>query len=634
MCKMEGVIMAGSANLIKYMFLGFVILTGGIVSTADAVDWFVPTDFVDIQSAIDSPLVNPATFDTINVLGDPFNPQAHVYSGPGFRNVDFKGKNVTVRGVNGAGNFTIDTQTCIINCQQRGRAFIFQSGESVLARLQGFIIEDGNAADTPLTWPQDPSVDASGYGGAIYIKDSSPIIQYCVITDCNADSGGGAIFCDDNARPLISFCDIGLSPSSHNYAGVGFDKYIDPFDPNDVNQLDVNDLHQLGGGIYSRDSSPRIINCNIGWNFAAGAGGGIACENSDALIRNCYINDNYCRVNDDRIDQHGGGIYIKGGSPQIDGGEIIKNHARWSGGGIAVQDGNAVLIDNVDIIHNDCHASGGGIYSQGNPAGDPNADPNYPNVIIQNCRIVHNEGSWSGGVSSNYGSFADIDDCTIAWNFADWSDLVGGLETYYGDANVAGTIITNNSGVQMASAGVSASALGMEFGGLEMEIFGVNPGIDVSYCNIQMFDSGGFYDPTAVWPGEGNINKDPMFINPTSWPYNFHLRSGPEQWNISPCINAGNPFADYSLEPAPNGARINIGGYGGTDQAASSDILRPVPADADADLAVNLVDFAILANNWGLEGTSIQNKKADADNNNIVDGRDLLILHKFWLWLQ
>ncbi|MDH4241519.1 MAG: hypothetical protein OEW48_18320, partial [Phycisphaerae bacterium] len=445
--------MAGSANLIKYMFLGFVILTGGIVSTADAVDWFVPTDFVDIQSAIDSPLVNPATFDTINVLGDPFNPQAHVYSGPGFRNVDFKGKNVTVRGVNGAGNFTIDTQTCIINCQQRGRAFIFQSGESVLARLQGFIIEDGNAADTPLTWPQDPSVDASGYGGAIYIKDSSPIIQYCVITDCNADSGGGAIFCDDNARPLISFCDIGLSPSSHNYAGVGFDKYIDPFDPNDVNQLDVNDLHQLGGGIYSRDSSPRIINCNIGWNFAAGAGGGIACENSDALIRNCYINDNYCRVNDDRIDQHGGGIYIKGGSPQIDGGEIIKNHARWSGGGIAVQDGNAVLIDNVDIIHNDCHASGGGIYSQGNPAGDPNADPNYPNVIIQNCRIVHNEGSWSGGVSSNYGSFADIDDCTIAWNFADWSDLVGGLETYYGDANVAGTIITNNSGVQMASAG-------------------------------------------------------------------------------------------------------------------------------------------------------------------------------------
>jgi hypothetical protein len=315
-------------------------------------------------------------------------------------------------------------------------------------------------------------------------------------------------------------------------------------------------------------------------------------------------------------------------------GSITWNLARWSGGGIAVQDGNAVLIDNVDIFHNDCHASAGGIYSQGNPAGDPNADPNYPNVIIQNCRIFHNEGSWCGGVSSNYGSFADIDDCTIAWNFADWSDYPGGLETYFGDANVAGTIIMNNSGLQMASAGVSASALGMEFGGLEMEIFGVNEGIDVSYSNIQMFDSQGWYDPTAVWPGEGNINEDPMFINPTSYPYNFRLKSGTGEWDTSKCINAGDPFADYSLEPAPNGARINMGGYGGTDQASSSDILRPVPADADADLEVNLVDFAILANNWGLEGTSIQNKKADADNNNIVDARDLLILQKFWLWLQ
>ncbi|MGB2808265.1 MAG: dockerin type I domain-containing protein, partial [Sedimentisphaerales bacterium] len=80
--------------------------------------------------------------------------------------------------------------------------------------------------------------------------------------------------------------------------------------------------------------------------------------------------------------------------------------------------------------------------------------------------------------------------------------------------------------------------------------------------------------------------------------------------------------------------RINIGAYGGTGEATSSDILRPVPSDADADLEVNLVDFAILANNWGLEGTSIKNKKADSDNNNIVDGRDLSILHKFWLWLQ
>ncbi len=170
--------------------------------------------------------------------------------------------------------------------------------------------------------------------------------------------------------------------------------------------------------------------------------------------------------------------------------------------------------------------------------------------------------------------------------------------------------------------------MSMEFSSLEMDSFFVDPDINVTYSNIQIIDFDGHYDPCAVWPGEGNINKYPMFINPILWPYDFHLQS------TSSSINAGDPFADYSLEPAPNGARINIGGYGGTVEATSSDILRPVPADADGDLEVNMVDFAILADNWGLEGENIKNKKADADNNNIVDARDLSILNKFWLWLQ
>ena len=612
--------MARTATLIKYLFLGFVILAGGIVSTADAASWNVPSDFPTIQAAIDSPAVRD--WDTITVEGDPFIPI--VYSGPGFYNVDFKGKDVTVQTGDGTEMGVFMKWTCKIDCQGQGRAFIFQSGETFFARLQGFIIINGYAED--LNWPQDPNVDTNGYGGAIYCKNSSPSIKDCIITDCTADAGGGAIFCDEDGDAYISYCDIGISLGSYNFAGWGFYKV----DPCDVNLIDVNDLHQLGGGIYCRNSNPRIINCNINYNEAAGSGGGIACENSDALIRDCNIWENDCWVNDDRIDQHGGGIYCKGGTPTIEGGNILWNAARWSGGGIAVQDGDGVLIDNCEIIDNHCWASAGGIYSQGNPSGDPNADPNNPNCIIQNCLIAQNWGYWSGGVSSNYGSSMDLDNCDIAWNIASWSWLVGGLEAYGGYANSTGANIWGNTGVQQqaAAAGGSASAMGMGFGSLEMDSFVVNSNIDASYSNVQMFDSEGFYDPNAVWPGEGNINKDPLFVNPILWPYDFHLQ------NTSPSINAGDPFADYSSEPAPNGNRINMGAYGGTEEASSSDILRPVPSDADADLAVNTVDFAILADNWHLEGANIKNKKADFDNNNIVDERDLFILQKFWLWLQ
>ncbi|MHC4653874.1 MAG: hypothetical protein ACYS91_02525 [Planctomycetota bacterium] len=621
--------MARTATLIKYLFLGFVILTGGIVSTANAFNYIVPGPgpgtFPTIQAAIDDPGV--VDWDIITVKGDPITPI--VYSGAGFFNVDFKGKDVTVRTGNSTGLIGMP-RTCIIDCNNKGRAFIFQSGETApFAELDGFIIINGYAED--LNWPQDPSVDASGYGGAIYCKGSSPRIINCEIYDCTSDAGGGAIFCDENSDAQISFCDIGINTGRYNFAGWGFYQHIDVNDANDVNALDVNDLHQLGGGIYSLNSSPRIINCNINYNEVAGAGGGIACVNSDALIQFCNIWVNDAWVNDDRIDQHGGGIYCKGGSPDINDSDITLNLARWSGAGIAVQDGDGVIIDGCYIFSNISRgaASAGGIYSQGNPTGDPNADPNAPNIYIQNCVIVKNSAYWSGGVSSNYGSFAEIDNCTIAWNIAGWSWLVGGLEVYGGGANLINTNIWGNTGVQQAAtAGASASAMGMEFGNQEMDSFFVNPDINVTYSNMQMFDSEGFYDPTAVWPGEGNINMDPLFVSPIREPYDYHLQ------NTSPCVNAGNPFADYSLEPAPNGGRINMGGYGGTVEASKSDILRPVPADADADLAVNMVDFAILADNWGLEGENIKNKKADFDNNNIVDGRDLSILQKLWLWLQ
>jgi len=630
---MEGIIMARAATSIKYPLMVFVILGCGIVSTANA--WTVPgaPPFNTIQNAIDSLAVVDG--DTITVIGNPASPI--VYSGAGFYNVDFKGKNITVQTGDAAGT-TYRAKSAIIDCQNRGRGFIFQSKETTSARLQGFIIRNGYAED--LLWPREPNDNASGYGGGIYIKDSRPTILQCDVNDCTADAGGGAIFCDEDGDAFILQCNIGTSWESYNFAGVGFYKYIDVNDVNDVNTLDVNDLHQLGGGIYCRNSSPQINNCNIFWNVSAGSGGGIACENSNAIITNSNVWDNYCYVNDDRIDQHGGGIYIKdcpGAGPQISGCSIMSNAARWSGGGIAIIDSNARIVGiprRNKIIDNDCWASAGGIYCEGNPSGDPNADPNNPNCFIQNCDIAHNWGYWCGGVSSDYGSFADINNCTIAQNVASWSWLVGGLECYGGGgANVTGTIFWGNTGIEQVGS-TGGSALAMAAGGLEMETagFGVNTGIKATYSNIQMFDSDGFYDPTAVWPGEGNINKDPLFISPVHRPYNFHLTA--DEWNISPSINAGNPIADYSQEPAPNGGRINMGAYGGTAEADCSDILRPVPSDADADLAVNMVDFAILADNWGLQGGNIKNKGADADNNGIVDGRDLAILHKFWLWLQ
>ncbi len=73
----------------------------------------------------------------------------------------------------------------------------------------------------------------------------------------------------------------------------------------------------------------------------------------------------------------------------------------------------------------------------------------------------------------------------------------------------------------------------------------------ITYNNFWNKDSATFQLPDTT-----NIKSDPKFVDPVSG--DFHLKS------ISPCIDRGDPNDDYSLEPYPNGNRINIGAYGNT----------------------------------------------------------------------
>ena len=61
----------------------------------------------------------------------------------------------------------------------------------------------------------------------------------------------------------------------------------------------------------------------------------------------------------------------------------------------------------------------------------------------------------------------------------------------------------------------------------------------------------------------------------------FHLKSTTGRWDAkaqswvkdnvhSPGIDAGDPKADFSKEPTPNGGRINLGAYGNTSEASKS----------------------------------------------------------------
>jgi len=100
---------------------------------------------------------------------------------------------------------------------------------------------------------------------------------------------------------------------------------------------------------------------------------------------------------------------------------------------------------------------------------------------------------------------------------------------------------------------------------------------------------------------EGDLDADPCFVAPGYWADpnalgaeadpndpsavwvvgDYHLKSQAGRWDVasqswvldevtSPCIDAGDPASLIDDEPAPNGARINMGAYGGTAQASKS----------------------------------------------------------------
>ncbi len=75
--------------------------------------------------------------------------------------------------------------------------------------------------------------------------------------------------------------------------------------------------------------------------------------------------------------------------------------------------------------------------------------------------------------------------------------------------------------------------------------------ISISYSDIQNY-----------WEGIGNISAEPEFISPATDDY--HLLPS------SPCIDGGDPSADYSNETEPNGHIVDMGAYGNTTEAAPS----------------------------------------------------------------
>jgi len=232
----------------------------------------VPSDVPTIQEAIDV----ADALDTVLVADG-------VYTGRGNRDIDFGGKSIILLSENGP-------LSTVINCMGNSREE--HSGLIIMDRANDAVVDGFTIKNAYIN-----------SGGAVYIRNSSPVIKNCVFAYNHATTSGGAVWCKGSS-PVFENCTfVGNSSMSGGAMFVSatslptLDKCIVAFS-------------EEGGGIHSNESSSQpVLTCcdvydNIGGNW------------SGSIVDQSGMNGNI-EADPDFCDLGSGDFRLKASSPCI-----------------------------------------------------------------------------------------------------------------------------------------------------------------------------------------------------------------------------------------------------------------------------------------------------------------------------
>jgi hypothetical protein len=463
------------------------------------------------------------------------------------------------------------------------------------------------------------------YGGGIRNYNSTPTLINCIFSGNSGESQAGGMFNHNHSNANLINCTFSTNTAA---AGGGIRNALES-NPTLTNCIlwgntsagQANEPAQIGGG------TPRInYSCIQGW---AGSLGGTGNHGLDPLFVDADGADDLIGTEDDNlrllpdspcidagdnsavppsvvVDLDGNpriaegtvdmGAYERIPTPNIyyvdavngdnnnDGLTLETAFATIQKGIDAAVDGEVVLVY-PGLYQEEVNFTGKALTVQGiveGPAGVP---------VLQNpgdfaVSFYHGEGPDS--ILKNFiiknsfmgvfiaGSYPTIKNLTIVGNKY-------GIEAYalphvFSGPDIRNSIIWNNT---------------------DGDLFGCRPDTDLFGCLARYSCIG------QVHLSRGNIDADPLFVDPDNGDYHLRSERGrywPEHdiWVLdevtSPCVDGGDPGADPSDEPMPNGNRINMGAYGGTPQASLSlscqppgQASNPRPADGAVEVDRNVI---------------------------------------------
>jgi parallel beta-helix repeat protein len=373
----------------------------------------------------------------------------------------------------------------------------------------------------------------------------------------------------------------------------------------------VTELNGQIGIVYCLKVVDLLDNTNVDGFIIKSGKVGVSCTHNNCTINNCTIRENVF------ISSGGRGIDIQSANNvRITNCEISNNEAA----GIFISTTYVSTIRSFFI--KDCSIKNNGsnktssIYGVCISLGNSNHS-----AIVEKCNISNNinpsNSNQGYGIQVGGTGIAGIYNCEVngsAWGISStsWQSTfqyckiyqnkygvtfsgTGGVHTLknfliYG--NTIYGLYGYNSSADVFLSTISNNAIGVYQNPSSTGIINITNSIVYSNTTDLSIAATGsanaYYSCIGNMPSSSNIShfsiitSDPKFANPANG--DFYLKSEFGRWNPatnqwvkdarldnSPCIDSGQPWADYSQEPVgANGNRVNMGAFGNTTEASKS----------------------------------------------------------------
>lgn len=401
--------------------------------------------------------------------------------------------------------------------------------------------------------------NTAGRGGGLYAETSDMVLEGCLFTNNTAGRGGGfykgpgydtpsgdstltdVSFTGNHATDttgVTGYCNGGggmghigggsvtmtrvtFQDNTSNRHGAGL--YLDNNDGsavlNDVSFLD-NQSQYHGAGLYNANNHLTLTAGSFTGNIASGHGdgGGVHHDSGQLVLTDSTFTQNTGRL--------GGGLCICDGDANLTGITFENNSATSSGGGLSTSSTPVVEMTDIEFTGNSAPYGGGFSNTAISTA-----------VQMDHMTFIRNTATTGDGGGLNNQGLADITNVTFYGNTAQKG---GGLRNYHNDgATIANALFVGNSATQygggvyneyasltLSNSSFSKNSAGSSGGGMYNYYFGTT----ATFHNCILWDdtapSGKEIFPTTltvtyslvhgVYSGTGNINQDPLFVQPPS----------------------------------------------------------------------------------------------------------------------